>query len=300
MFTRPSPTATPEPSWLNRSPIRSWSLASRRQIRKLLVNVTPGISFGGDIEVLRGDAFDVVETRTGESFKGSIKDASFKIETFFGPLDIPAEKVMGMVSIGDINPRQVLITRDGDFIAGKLDKPTLELEMTSKQRIQIPLDKIGRFGFRKRTDEPEELPADKPTVWTSTGDRITIQLPTHEFEFNTRFGTLKLKPESIAAIVLQGDEHEVHYVTLTDGSQMAGLIVADHFELKLAAGDQALKFPVSVITKMQLRPLPEDADDSAASLSLTSHDRLVGVLTGAIKLETSFNTLSLTAEEIKR
>src|SRR5688572_27301865 len=45
-------------------------------IRKLIVNWNAASAFFGDYEVLRGDLFDVVETRTGDQFRGTLKEPS--------------------------------------------------------------------------------------------------------------------------------------------------------------------------------------------------------------------------------
>ena len=49
--------------------------------------------------------FDVIETRTGDQFRGTLKDATYKINTFYGPVELPAEKVVSVVSIGAVRPR---------------------------------------------------------------------------------------------------------------------------------------------------------------------------------------------------
>ena len=62
-----------------------------REIRKLIVNVAGSQSFVMEVEVLRGDLMDVVELKTGDQFKGTLKDASYRLNTFYGPVELPQD-----------------------------------------------------------------------------------------------------------------------------------------------------------------------------------------------------------------
>src|SRR5688500_5290544 len=99
-------------------------------LRKLIVNFNAASAFYGDYEVLRGDLFDVVEMRTGDQFRGNLKDANYKIATFYGSVEVPAEKVISIVSLGAVRSRQLLFTVDGDVIGGTLDKDKVALELS--------------------------------------------------------------------------------------------------------------------------------------------------------------------------
>ena len=46
---------------------------------------------------------------------------SYKIATFYGTVTVPAEKVISVISIGAVRPRQLLFTTDGDVIGGTLE-----------------------------------------------------------------------------------------------------------------------------------------------------------------------------------
>jgi hypothetical protein len=115
-------------------------------LRKLIVNFNAASSFYGDYEILRGDLFDVVEMRTGDQFRGNLKDLTYKIETFYGPVTIPAEKVLCLISLGAVRPRQLLFTTDGDVIGGKLEKDKVALELSDGQLMDIPRAQVARVG----------------------------------------------------------------------------------------------------------------------------------------------------------
>jgi hypothetical protein len=273
-----------------------------KQIRKLIVNYPGGNLFigDGDIEILRGEAFDAAEMRGGDMMKGTIKEASWKLNTFYGVVDLPADKVISLVNVGDSRPRQLLVTVDGQIFGGKLEKETVDLELSSGQVTKLPLSQITRLGYRKRAGEPEEWTFDKPTILLRSGERIGVQMPADDISVMTRYGMLKLKPSSIASIAFQNEENGVHEIYLTDGSKFAGLAVSESFEMHLAdAKDQVVKFPASTIGRLQLTGKVDDADDSTPGLKLANEDLLVANLAGQYKLNTAFDTLTLKGEQIK-
>lgn len=270
-------------------------------IRRLIVNFRSAQDFVGDLEILRGDALDVVELQDGDSFKGTLKEQAYDLQTFYGDISLPPDKVIGMINIGQFRPRQLMITSDGQIIGGRLKKPTLELEMSSGQVTQIPLNQISRVGYRKRVGEPEEWTFNKPMVLLRSGERIGVQMPTGPIEFVTRYGTLSLKPEQVASVQLQNDENTVHQMELTDGSHFAGLLTAGSFAMKLDVGGtpQDVKIPTSAIVRLQLTQKVQEPDDSTPFIKLSNDDQMIGSLAGELKLATAFDTIQINAPELR-
>ena len=286
-------------------------------LRKLIINFSAGAGFIGERELLRGDLFDVVEIRGGDQMRGNLKEPSYKLETFYGNVELSASRVIALINVGEFRPRQLLVTTDGEIFGGKLGKETITLELTTGQSTQIPLSQITRIGYRKRAEEPEECTFDKPFVALRSGERIGIEMPAEPIEIVTRYGPLKLGPKSISAILFQTEEHGVHDVYLTDGSKFAGLVAAPEFAMKLSAGTpsagstqpadappvgvQTVRFPSSAIARIQFVPPGEGVDEAeTATLALANEDLLVGQLTGALKLDTAFDTLSINARELRK
>jgi hypothetical protein len=281
------------------------------EIRRSIINFSVGHGYIGERELLRGELFDVVEIRGGDQMRGNLKEPTYKLQTFYGPVDLPANRVVGLINVGEFRPRQLLITVDGEIFGGKLDKETLDLELTSGQITQIPMSQITRAGYRKRPDEPEEWTFDKPFVSLRTGERVGVAMPTSAIDVVTRYGTLKLQPATISTIVFQSEEHGVHDVFLTDGTRFAGLVAAPEFEMTLSGGGsgttqptasgQKVKFPSSAIARIQLAGPPAEVDEAESPMiTLMNDDKLVGSLSGALKLDTAFDTLTINAAEIRR
>jgi hypothetical protein len=269
-------------------------------IRKLVVNFRSGVSFVGDAEVLRGETSDVIELRGGDMLRGTLKPAKYAIKTFYGPVELPADRVVGLINVGEHRPRQLLVTQDGEIFGGQLEETNLAMELSSGQVAEVPLIQVARAGYRKRANEPEEWTFDKPLVLMRSGERMSVQMPTADLEVLTRYGSLKLKPEIVAAIAFQAEGHGVHQVMLSDGSRFAGLVGAQSFEMKLVWGQQTVKFPASALSRLQLSGKEEETDESVGTLSLANEDLLAGGLVGQLKLDTAFSTLGINAAEIKR
>jgi hypothetical protein len=283
------------------------------ELRKLVVNFAPSGGYVGDRELLRGDLFDVVEIRGGDQMRGTLKEPSYKLQTFYGNIELPAQRVIAMLNVGEFKPRQLLVTEQGEIFGGFLGKNTVTLELTSGQVTQIPLSQISRLGYRKRSDEPEEWPQDKPFVLLRSGDRVNVELPSKPVEVFTRYGKLSLDPKSIATIAFEADEHGVHEIYLADGTRFAGLVSGEQFEMKLAGAggassgsttapaNQQVDFPASAISRIQFTGAPTDADPATtAALALSNDDLLVGTLAGELKLDTAFDTLTINGGEIRK
>jgi len=274
-----------------------------QELRKILVNWVSGQGYIGDRELLRGDLFDVIELRGGDQMKGTLKEPSYKLETFYGNVELPVDRVIALMNVGDFRPRQLIVTVDGEIFGGKLAKDTLSMELSSGQTTQVPLSQVTRAGYRKRPNEPEEWKFDKPFMMMRSGDRVAVTMPQQPIDVITRYGPLKVDPKTIQAIVFQSDEHGVHEVRLTDGSHFAGLVSAGQFDMKLAGSgpEQVVKFPVSGINRMQFVAEPSDIDeDTTPTLKLANEDVLVGTLTGQLKLDTAFDTLTVDAAQVRK
>lgn len=275
-----------------------------REIRKLIVNVATTESFVTEVEVLRGDLLDVVELKTGDQVKGTLKEAGFALQTFYGPVELPVERVVGLMNVGKFRPRQLVVTADGQIFGGNLKKQTVDVQLSSGQVTQIPLHQVARVGYRRRDGEPEEWTFDKPMVLMRSGERVGVQMPAGPIEAVTRYGRIALKPEAVAAVLLQSEEHGVHEFHLTDGSRFAGLLAADQLDMVLEApgpggAQQAVSFPTAAVSRIQLVGKVAEQDDSTPTLELTNDETLVGSIQGKLELATAFDTITVNAAEIK-
>jgi hypothetical protein len=292
-------------AWVNNMKVAKLFADVPREIRTEIVNFRASNGLLGDLEVLRGDLLDVVELRSGDKLNGNLTETSYKLDTYYGTLDLPVDKVVCIINAGQFRPRQLLVTSDGQIFGGHLETPSIGLELTSGQKTQIPLAQISRIGYRHRPDEKDEsledgqMPA--PYLLMSTGERVSVTLANDPVTVVTRYGTLQLTPDMISSIVFNSEDSAVHTIELTDGSKFNGLVTAPEFDVKLttAAQNQEVKFPVGSLNRIVFNTKPETKDDTAPTLQLKKDDVLIGTLTGDLKLETAFDTIALQADELR-
>jgi hypothetical protein len=270
-------------------------------IRKMLLNVTPQQSIG-DRELLRGDLFDVVELRGGDQLKGTLAEQSYKLQTSYGALELPADRVIGLINVGQFRPRQLIVTVDGEVFGGSMEKQSIGLNLSSGQTTQIPLAQVSRAGYRKRSGEPEEWTFDKPMVSLRSGERMLVETPAGAIEVMTRYGLLKLEPSMIARIDFQSEDHSVHQIYLSDGSSFSGLVTAPQFVFQLVgtSARQQVTFPVSMLSRIQFTRAAEDGPaDGAPVMRLSNADELVGMFSGSILLDTGFDAIDIKGAELR-
>jgi hypothetical protein len=268
-------------------------------VRKVIVNFRLNNQFVGDRELLRGEAADVIEMRSGDVIRGTIKEQGFVVQTIFGNVEMPADKVLGGFNTGEFRPVQLLVTVDGELIGGHLTRDVISIELANGQTTQVPLSQISRFGYRKRAGEPEEMSLNKPFVELRSGDRVAIELPVEPIEFVTRLGSLQLPPSSVHTILFDSEEHGVHELRLVDGTKLAGLTAGETIVLKLANFERQITVQQSLVRSLRLSTKTLEEDDSAARLLLTSGDAILGGLVGTLKLQTTFDTITLNAAEVR-
>lgn len=270
------------------------------ELRKTIANAS-AIASVGDREVLRGDLLDVIELRDGDQLKGTLNEPSYKLQAFYGAIELPADRVVGVINVGQFRPRQLLVTADGEVFGGSLGKEAIGIQLSSGQTVQVPLGQISRIGYRKRVGEPEEWTFEKPWVSLRSGERLFIDLPAQPIDVMTRFGLLKLPPAAVAGLLLESEEHGVHEIRMKDGSHFAGLVALEQFNLQLSgtAIQQKVTIPSSMIQQIRLSAKEPEVDDSAAVLTLTNGDELVGLLEGRLQLDTRFDTISMEGSEIR-
>ena len=302
-----------------------------KDVRRTVVNFRVGGGLMGDQEVLRGDLLDAVELRNGDRLNGTLTDPSFTLDTFYGTVELPVDHVVGIVNAGAYRPRQLVVTTDGQIFSGHLQQPTIGLELSSGQKVTIPLAQIARLGYRHRPGEPSDdappPPADArpttgpsatlrpPYVLLATGDRVGVTLPADKpITVVTRYGPLSLSPAVLSGITFTGEDSSVHTINLTDGSHFSGLVTVPDFEAVLDTGagkPLTVHFPVGSISRIVFAGDDDDDDGGppalkpaanggdAPSLHLKRDDLLVGTLTGRFKVDTAFDTVTVNADEIR-
>ena len=280
-----------------------------KEIRRILVNFkrSEGLMVG-DVELPRAEMLDTVELKTGDQYRGQLKDPTFKLDTFHGPVELPVDRVIGMVTVGTVRPRQVFVTTDGELVGGKLigsapaagtgptnaggdgagnggdgsatpaaSSPTgggLRFELSSGQVVVLPLTAIAKVGCRKRPGEPEEWRFDKPMAYLRDGQRIAVDAPAGPLLASTLFGPVELKPEWVSSLVFQGEEQAIHQIRLKDGSRFNALFDGGALPMKLRGASVPSSAGVAALVGGQIVSPGNAADPVAFPLAALTRVQL--------------------------
>lgn len=261
----------------------------------------------GDLEILRGELFDVVELRGGDVYKGTLRAPSYKLRTPYAALELPADRVVAMLTLGQFKPTQMLVTAGGEVFGGALEGQAVQLELSSGQVTSIPLANVRRLGYRRRPGEPDDLrpSAGVAMVVLRAGDRVAVERFPTPLAVATGYGLLRIDPRAVSSVAFQSAEGGVHQVRLVDGSRFAGVVTQERFDVTLA-GDAAgpaakprtAAFPAASVSRLQLAPDVADPGADSARLDVSNGDLLVGALTGRVVLETAFDAIEVDAAEL--
>jgi len=276
-----------------------------KAILRTVVNFRRADPLAADIDLPRAPLQDIVELHTGDQYRGALADGVFTLESFHGKVEVPVERIIGVINAGRYQPQQLLILTDGQIIGGKLPGDTLNMTLSSGQKTAIPLSAIRRIGCRKRPGEPEEIVVDKPTVVLRDGQRLIITPPEGPIAVSTLYGELKLPTEAIAFIGFADQEQQqpLHQIVLRDGSKFSALVAGEvlPLPLRLSASQSSppVRVAVSQIARLQLLPGELETPDNGPSLLMLNGDELAGVATGTVEVKTGFDVLKLNAAEIR-
>jgi hypothetical protein len=294
-----------------------------KDLLKKIVNFRTGDGHVDDLEILRGEALDVVELRGGDAYRGSLVPDHWRIHTLYGPITLPSHKVVALLNVGKYRANQLLVTDEGEVIAGRLDTDTIELRLTSGQTSRIPLSQVTRLGYRRR---PGDVDAGdwsfeyKPTAYLRGGQRLHVNLAKPDFALATPIGPLNLPNQLISSIVFAGGESHVPTVTLRDGTKFSALLPAPVYEATLPgicftpgpelkvttripyptpSHPQRVRLPSAALLRFAFSPEPE-VEDLAPRITLSNRDELIGSLIGVLTLHTPFDTIKIEGPQIKR
>jgi hypothetical protein len=238
-------------------------------------------------------AQDVVELFNGQTVHGSLTDSSLQIKTRLGVIDVPSGSVLNLVCAPPPRLSQVLTTRDGDVLVGRLASTSIHLR-TAEGAIELPLDQISRLGGQAST--PTTAPAQAAEVYTLRGDRLAVAAPA-TIEFRTRWGPLNLSAAQVREIVFCTTNQVAHRIVLSDGSALAGLMTADSITFQPAnLQGPALTVSVGELSKLVLTAIPSVA--AGPRLDMAGGDVFRGALQGTFTMQTDYGDVSLAAGDI--
>lgn len=273
-------------------------------VRSLIVNVKAGGSIAG-VELERHAKSDRVLLASGDLMLGTIGNKTFKVSTLLGDMELPADKLLGMVSGKGGKLRFVM--NNGQVIGGNVKDVKLNLELPSGGELTIPLEKVKAWSYRISKEKPDNLGTPGPYVSLDSGD--LLRLKTDDKAMKLRFislcGPIDLASNELLEITRNSRKGEngkkgAHVISFVNGSEISGDFEAEKLQLPLTLGGKNVDIPRE---KVDLIFFSEDdkPDPLATVLRLENADRLVGSLSDkGYRLVTDFGQVDIALNKLRK
>jgi len=254
---------------------------------------------GGIPSVTRLDRTDRIELNNGDLMLGTINNKSYTVTTFYGKIEVPAHRVIGVVPGGEEPGRVRLVQTDGQVIAGRLTDQSVQLILSVGATLNVPPASIRQFSYRISKDKPARFTASEPMVLLRSGDRLIWTECRTKLQLTGPWGTADLPAQSLQRIERTDTEGRSHRARFPGGTVLAGTLGAKTLTLKLKVVPEleiALKdVRLIVLPTKALTPF-----EPAATVLLQDGSRVLGRLEGeTLALRTEFGQVKVYAGDLK-
>jgi len=266
-------------------------------VRRVIANFNATGGFA-DLELDRAEAHDTLIRTNGDPLYGTITTPRYDVETFYGTLSLPADKVVGMVA-NTAEPGKVrLALTDGQIVAGKLAQPTIGLNLPTGGELQVPISHVSQCSYRINKARPDEVPFAGPLLLLRTGERLRYDGSGLELKLQTRHGLVPIAPEHLLHVTMDNTGNAIHRAVFVNGSSLAGLLEPSRIEVPLALG------PRMVVDRDMVSTLAfaveDKLDETLTQVVLTNDSELFGLMTDAeLSLATQYGEVALRPRNIR-
>ncbi|MBI5723400.1 MAG: hypothetical protein HZA50_05535 [Planctomycetes bacterium] len=269
-------------------------------LRKLIVNMSGGGMTVGSLSLPRDPNDDLLALRNGDQLKGVIVNKKFVMETFYGKVELPPEKVLGLrVPIEDENRVQLALT-DGQILLGELSGGNITIRLPNGDELSPPFS--GKNGLQAAAYSNKNRKADfvtvQPMVILRTGEQLFFNVADLDLTFKTEYGPLKLQPAELSELSANVPEGGLNKVVFANGSVLSGLIASDELRLGLVLGP-TMTVRRGAIISIRVAGEPK-RPEKTAEIALRNDDRLLGRITEeSLAINTTAGTRRLKTAQIQ-
>lgn len=244
-----------------------------------------GSGFGQLAETLealgvhRGTA-DVLALGEESRLHGTAACGALRIESRFGALEMPLDKVAAIVGGRRHGDQARLFLRDGQILRGRLTAKNLRFTMTTGATIPLEPKFLDRLVLREGPDDGKPAADVAGYVETFQGDRLALARdPDLRLTFAMPWGRRKVGFGELRWVKLAEEPEVGHRVALSDGSRFLGYLADAAVRFKTVSfGMQT--FPAADIRTIASVDRPGGYGDSEeildAHLILTGENVIVG------------------------
>lgn len=243
-------------------------------LRRIIVNMGGFMLTLGTLELPRHDKFDLAVLRNGDELLGTILNDRFLVETFYGRLDLPANRVVGIAVPTASDPHVRVGLTDGQVIAGRLLSAPLRFKLANGNEMALKVRDLQTAAFRLSSARPEQIPVKQPIIVLRSGQRLFFRRGDLPLDFQSEYGLQRLRSADIMSIQFDTAGGGLHRVEFRNGSVLSGLLAADELKLKLDLGPM-LTIPRHLALRVMM-PASSIAATLLSTMTLRNGDTLYG------------------------
>ena len=266
-------------------------------LRRIIVNMGSMGLMIGSIDLPRSDRHDLAVLRNGNELLGKITNRHFVVEAFYGRLDLPAERVVGLyVPSADDALVQVILT-DGQIVAGRLADAPVNIRLVNGSEMSLPPVRLSAATFALSPARPGEIRFARPLVRLRSGQQLAFRGGDLDGTYQSQYGTVSLDPNNLRALRFDTPDGGLHRAVFRNGSVLSGLLLAERLKLHLDLGP-VLDIRRALVSEIVF-PGKDIPSETLDVMELRNDDRLVGHIAQAeLKIRTRYGTVTIRPEEI--
>ncbi len=293
----------------------SWVKDLPGNLRRSVVNFG---RFGGDVcweEVGLGKLLASLEPNTGPTdilafgsgtrLKGTATCGPFTLQTRFGTLQSSLDKIVALIGSRNHNGKAVVVFRDGQVLAGKLQMDRFLFTLNTGLQFDSPAARLDRLIMRAPASGTGGVAADKVALLqTSDGERIALAATTKQtIALVSPWGRFEFPLDDVVRISTLA-EPLGHRVVLRDGTRLFGYLDAAPLVLATRSFGTLQVSPLALqeIRGQQEEETVEDPSRLAVpSVVLAGENVLIGrVDLPALHIMASGQTLAVPPNQIRK
>ena len=246
------------------------------KVREMIVNWEFG-SAGFRINLPRQGRSDLVRLKNNNPMFGQIKNEMFPLTTMFGQANLPAKKVVGLITKpGGAGEVRVVLT-DGQVLSGTMENHSLILSIASVGEQIIPISDIRHWSYRLTKEKPAALPSKQAYLMLRSGDRLQFEPGSLKLRLQTRAGGVELLSKTLKQVQFDLPKGGIHRVLFTNGSTLGGIVEPDVLEMTTTEfGPQ--KIDRNLVRSIDYINKPEIADPNQTRVVMVGGNVMTGHL----------------------
>ncbi|HOF18432.1 MAG TPA: hypothetical protein PK082_05945, partial [Phycisphaerae bacterium] len=271
-------------------------------LRKLILNMGGGSTLVlGSLELPRNEKHDLAVLQNDNELLGQIVNESFRVRTFYGTLDLPAARAVGLAVRTAGDPQVHVALTDGQVVAGEFVNGPLRFRLTTGDVMSLSPADVRTAAFRLDDARPEKIDIRSPILELRDGQRLFVRPGELDLSFRTEYGVVKLPTEGLAGVMLDTPDGGLHNAVFTNGSTLSGLLEAEKLDLALPSLSAKLSAPREILRAILLPGGEEDLprDEGLSEMALRNDNQLLGQLAdAALTVRTGAGEVTIAAGEV--